>query len=128
MRLGATPGKPPVVSIQRLAIRAHYLDLIFRPGYLAGIVLDGFRAHILLRGTSVQESNWQETKSSTRVGEIVADGFSIQIDRSSRAALLFAIHTLRLYSVSDKQPASITVSLHISLPPGDVRAQGQFGP
>ena len=65
MRLGATPGKPPVVSIQRLAIRAHHLDLIFRPGYLAGIVLDGFRAHILLRGTSVQESNWQETKSST---------------------------------------------------------------
>ena len=128
MRLGATPGTPPVVSIQRLAIRAHYLDLIFRPGYLAGIVLDGFRVHIPPMGTPVQESNWKETKSSTRVGEIVADGSSMQIDRSSRDALLFAIHTLRLYSVSDKQPASFTVSLHIPLPPGDVRAQGQFGP
>jgi hypothetical protein len=129
MRLGATPGTPPVVSIQRLAIRAHYLDLLFRPGYLAGIVLDGFRVHIPPMGTPVQESNWQKTNSSTRVGEIVADGSSIQIDRATRdEPLLFAIHTLRLYAVSSSQPASFTVSLHISLPPGDVRAQGQFGP
>jgi hypothetical protein len=127
-RLSATPGTPPVVSIQRLVIRAHYLDLIFRPGYLAGIVLDGFHVHIPPMGTPVREPNWQESKSSTRVGEIIADGSSIQIDRSSRDALLFAIHTLRFYSVSDKQPASFTVSLHIPLPPGDVRAQGLFGP
>jgi len=48
--------------------------------------------------------------------------------REPNCALLFAIHTRRFYSVSDKQPAFFTVSLHIPLPPGDVRAQGQFGP
>ena len=86
------------------------------------------RAHPPL-GTPVEESNWQETSSSTRVGEIVADDSSLQIDRSSTdQPLLFVIHTLRLYSVSDKRPASFTVSLHIPVPPGDVRAQGQFGP
>lgn len=53
----------------------------------------------------------------------------MQIDRSSRdEPLLFTIHTLRLYSVSDKDPASFRISLHIPLPPGDVRAKGQFGP
>jgi hypothetical protein len=61
-RLGATPGTPPVVTIQRLIIRAHYLDLIFRPGYLAGIVLDGFRVHIPPMETPVREPNWQESK------------------------------------------------------------------
>ncbi len=128
-RLGATPGTPPVATIQRLTIRAHYLDLFFRPGYLARIVLNGFRVRIPPLGTPIQESNWQETTSSTRVGEIVADGSWMQIDRSSgEEPLLFAIHTLRLYSVSDKDPASFTVSLHIPLPPGDVRAKGQFGP
>jgi AsmA-like C-terminal region len=128
-RLGATPGTPPIVTIQRFTIRAHYVDLFFRPGYLAAIVLDGLRLEIPPLGTPVRESNLQETKSSTRVGEIVADDSSLQIDRSSRdESLLFAIHTLRLYSVSDKQPASFTVSLHIPLPPGDVRARGQFGP
>ncbi len=128
-RLGATSGAPPVVTIQRLTIRAHYLDLFVRPGYLARIVLDGFRVHIPPLGTPVEESNWQETESRIRVGEIVADDSSVQIDRVSREhPLVFAIHTLRLYSVSDKQAASFTVSLHIPLPPGDIRAQGKFGP
>src|SRR5208283_494075 len=128
-RLGAIPGTPPVVTIQRLTIRAQYLDLLFRPGYLAGIVLAGFRVRIPPLGTPIQQSNWQKTTSSTQVGEMVADGSWMQIDRSSgHEPLLFAIHTLRLYSVSDKDPASFTVSLHIPLPPGDVRAKGQFGP
>jgi AsmA-like C-terminal region len=128
-RLGATAGTPPVVTVQRLIIRAHYLDLFLRPGYLAGIVLEGFRVHIPPLGTPVKESNWQETESGTRVGEIVADDSSLQIDRAStNQPLLFAIHALRLYSVSDKNPASFTVSLHIPVPPGDVWAQGQFGP
>jgi hypothetical protein len=37
-RLGATPGTPPVVSIQQLVVRSHYLDLIFRPGYLSEVL------------------------------------------------------------------------------------------
>jgi hypothetical protein len=62
-RLGATPGTPPVVSIQQLVVvRSHYLDLIFRPGYLAVIVLDGFRVHIPPMGTPVREPNLQESK------------------------------------------------------------------
>lgn len=128
-RLGATPGLPPVATIERLTIRAHYLDLIFRPGYVARIVLDGFCVHIPPMGTPVKKSNWQESKSSTRVGEIVADGSVLQIDRSSGdGPLLFAIHTLRLYSVSRSHPASFTVSVHTPLPPGDIRAQGEIGP
>jgi hypothetical protein len=128
-RLSSRPGTPSVVTIRRLTIRAHYPDMLFRPGYLAAIVIDDFRVHIPPLGTPVEESNWQPTKSSTRVGEIVADGSSIQIDRASHTGpLLFAIHTLRLYSVSSSQLASFKVSLHIPLPPGDVRAQGQFGP
>jgi hypothetical protein len=128
-RLGATAGTPSVVTVQRLTFRGHYLDLFLRPGYLAAIVLEGFRVHIPPLGTPVKESNWQETESRTRVGEIVADDSSLQIDRAAgNEPLLFVIQTLRLYSVSDKQPASFTVALHIPVPPGDVRAQGQFGP
>jgi AsmA-like protein len=127
-RLGSTPGTPPVVTVQRLVIHAHYLDLLFRPGYLARIVLKDFRVHIPPTGTPIKNSNWQETASTTRVGEIVADGSSIQIDRVSAAPLLFTIHTLRLQSVAGDQPATFTVELHIALPPGDIRATGKFGP
>lgn len=61
-RLGATAGTPPVVTIQRLTVRAHYLDLFVRPGYLAGIVLEGFRVHIPPLGTPVEESNWRNPR------------------------------------------------------------------
>jgi hypothetical protein len=127
-RLGSMPGMPPVVTVEQLTIQAQYLDLLLRPGYLSEIVLKDFRVHIPPIGTPVEESNWQETPSNTRVGEIVADGSSIQIDRVSGSPLLFTIPSLRLESVTHKQPLSFTVALHIPLPPGDVRASGKFGP
>jgi AsmA-like C-terminal region len=128
-RLGSSRGTPPVVTIQQFTIHARYLDLFFRPGYLAGITLKDFRVHIPPMGTTVEKSNWKETNSNTRVGEIDTDGSSIQIDRVfPETPLLFDIHILRLYSVADNQSASFTISLHIPLPPGDVRAHGQLGP
>ncbi len=127
-RLGSTNGTPPVVTVQQLTIQTHYLDLLLRPGYLSEIVLKDCRVHIPPIGTPVDASNWQETPSNTRVGEIVADGSSIQIDRAPGPPLLFAIPTMRLESVADNQPATFTVALHIPLPPGDVRATGKFGP
>ncbi len=127
-RLGATPGTPPVVTVQQLTIQAHYLDLLFRPGYLSEIVLKDFRVHIPPMGTPVENSNWQETPSTIRVGEVVADGSSMQIDRVSGPPLLFAIPTLRLDSVAGNQPATFILALHIPLPPGDIRATGKFGP
>ncbi len=127
-RLGSTHGTPPVVTVNQLTIQANYLDLLLRPGYLSEVVLKDFRVHLPPIGTPVGESNWRETPSSTRVGEIVADGSSIQIDRASGPPLLFAIPTLRLDSVAGNQPTAFTVALHIPLPPGDIRASGQFGP
>src|SRR5215471_9386558 len=56
--LPALLHREPCRPTDRLAIRADYLDLIFRPRYLAEIVLDGFRVHIPPMGTPVQESNF----------------------------------------------------------------------
>jgi hypothetical protein len=42
-RLGSFPNTPPVVTVQRFTVEAHYIDLVLRPGYLARIVLNGFR-------------------------------------------------------------------------------------
>jgi hypothetical protein len=36
-RLGSSPNTPPVVTIQRFSVEAHYIDLFLRPGYLARI-------------------------------------------------------------------------------------------
>lgn len=128
-RLGSSPDTPPIVTIQRFTIEAHYTDLLLRPGYLASIVMNGFRVHVPPPGTTLEQSSWKETKSTTRVGEIVADGAAVEIARAdANAPLRFEIHTLKLTSVSSSKPMSYDVSLHNPLPPGEIRAHGHFGP
>src|SRR5579859_1513567 len=40
------PGSPPLVSVQRFIVRASYLDLLLRPGYVARVSLRGLRIHV----------------------------------------------------------------------------------
>jgi AsmA-like C-terminal region len=128
-RLGSSPATPPIVTISRFTVEAHYSDLLLRPGYLARIVIDGFRVHVPPAGTTLEPSSWKETKSTTRVGEIVADDAAIEVARANaNAPLRFDIHTLKLTSVGHGKPMSYDVSLHNPLPPGEIRAHGQFGP
>ena len=128
-QLGRSPDTSPIVTIQHLTIEAHYIDILLRPGYLARIVLDGFRIHVPPAGTPLGKSAWRESASTTRVGEILADGAAIEIARADpQAPLLFDIHTLKLTSVSGDQPLSYAVSFHNPLPPGEIQSHGQFGP
>src|SRR5580704_18095762 len=65
-RLGSYPQTPPIVTIQRFSVAAHYIDLFLRPGYLARIITNGFRVYVPPAGTPLAPSNWQESKSKTR--------------------------------------------------------------
>ena len=125
--LGSFSGEPPIVTIQRFTIEAHYIDLLVRPGYLARVTLDGFRVHVPRAETPREEYSWHEVSSKTRIGEVIADGSNIEIARASYP-LSFRIQTAKLISVSRNHPMSYDVSLHNPLPPGEIRAHGQFGP
>lgn len=128
-RLGHAPDTPPIVTIQRLTIESHYVDLFLRPHYLARIVMDGFRVRVPPREAPLAPSTWHEPKSSTRVGEMILDGSSIEIARGDdKSPLLFDIHTLKLTSISQSTPMGYEVALHNPLPPGEIRAYGHFGP
>lgn len=128
-RLGSYPQTPPIVTIQRFTVEAHYIDMLVRPGYLARVIVNGFRGYVPPPGTPIATSNWQPTKSTTRVDEIIADGASIEIARANDASpLFFEIHALKLGSVSQGQPFSYNVALHNPLPPGEIHAHGNFGP
>ena len=128
-RLGSSPDTPPIVTIQRLTVEANYIDLFLRPGYLARIVMSGFHVYVPPPGTPIAPNTWQESSSTTRVGEIIADGASVEIARADgNSPLLFDIHTLKLTSVSQDKPLGYDIALHSPLPPGEIRAHGRFGP
>jgi len=128
-RLGRSPDLPPIATIQRLTIEANYSDVLLRPGYLARVMMDGFRVQVPAMGTPLDETGWKETPSTTRIGEVDADGSSIQIARKDgKTPLVFDIHTLKLTSVSRTKAMSYAVFLNNALPSGEIRAHGEFGP
>jgi len=120
---------PPIATIANLKIQAHYLDLLFRPGYLAHIVLEGFRVDVPKIGTPREGYSWRETPSHIRVGEIKADGAALRVAREDpESPLVFNIHSATLNSVARHDPFEYAVTLRNPLPPGEITARGKFGP
>jgi hypothetical protein len=50
-RVPSGPSGPPLVAVQRISIEARYFDLVFRPGYIARIVLQGLHVYVPARGS-----------------------------------------------------------------------------
>jgi hypothetical protein len=122
------PGSPPLISAQEFILRASYLDLLLRPGYVSRIELQGLRIQIPPLGTRVKTPQHAETPSTTRIGEVVANDALLEIAREKGDPLRFAIHALTLSSVSRTKPFAYDVSFLNALPPGEIQSRGHFGP
>ena len=127
VRPGGPQGSPPFASVDKLIIRAHYLDLLLRPGYVAHIELQGLRIHVPPLG-SMPSAPPDQNPSSTRVGEVVANNALLEIARQAGKPLRFEIHTLTLDSVSRKSGFGYDVTFLNALPPGEIQSRGHFGP
>ena len=122
-----TADAPPLVTVQRMSIEARYVDLIARPGYIARILLNGLRVHVPVLDASSSRSNSQS--SQVRVGEIVADGATLEVDRSNDAPpLKFELHSLVVRSYGPANPWSYRVTMQNAEPPGEINSDGHFGP
>src|ERR1700722_3222978 len=127
--LGSSRDTPPIVTIRRITIKAHYLDMVLRPGYISKIILEGFAARVPKIGTTREPTSWKSVQSNTHVGTLVADHSIVEIARNGdKEALQFIVHTLQLHSVQGENPFTYDVALHNPIPPGEIRARGQFGP
>src|ERR1700676_4209654 len=95
VRAGAPTNSPPFASAQKLVIRAHYLDFLLRPGYVSHIGVEGLQIHIPPRG-SMPAAQPNQSPSSTRVGEVVANNALLEVARKTANPLRFEIHSLPL--------------------------------
>jgi hypothetical protein len=117
----------PLVTIQRIAIEAHYVDLIVRPGYIARILLNGLHVQVPPRGTSTGSSTSQS--SQVRVGEILADGAILEVARSGdKPPLKFEMRSLTVRSFSPNSAWSYRLTMQNPEPPGEIISDGRFGP
>ena len=125
-------GTPPLVTVQKITIRASYHDLFLRPGYISRIIIDGLHIQIPSRGSSAksEDTDATESTSSTRtsVGEIVSKGILLEIARRDSSPLKFEIHDIRVASVAANKPMSYSLALQNALPPGEIQSTGKIGP
>jgi len=122
------PGSPPLVSVQRFIVRASYLDLLLRPGYVARVSLRGLRIHVPPLDKRLPVPQHPDDTSTTHIGEVLANDAILEIAREKGGPLQFDIHALKLTSVSRQKPFTYDVSLRNALPPGDIESRGHFGP
>jgi AsmA-like C-terminal region len=121
-------GSPPLVSVRKFTVEAHYLYLLVRPGYVSRVILEGLhiQAPAHQSGRSIDQN---ETPSKTHIGEVIADNALLEIARENGALpLCYDIHRLRFHAVSRWKPFAYDATLHNALPPGEVEARGHFGP
>jgi len=120
---------PPLATIQRIAIQTRYADLFLRPGYIARIVLNGLYVRIPPRGTGTKPIQNPNSSTKMRVGEIDANGAILEIGRrGDNPPLKFEIHLLTVKSVSATTTMGYRVAMTNTLPPGEIRSTGHFGP
>ena len=125
------PKVPPLATAQRLQIKARYTDLLFRPGYLALIRIDGLHIQAPVRGSTAVDTNRrsQQLSSHTRIGQVIADGTLLEVARpNGDPPLRFDIHSATLSSLTADGHLSYRVAFHNPLPPGEIHSTGKFGP
>jgi len=127
VRPGSPAGSPPFASVQKFIIRAHYIDFLVRPSYVAHIEVQGLQIHVPPIGT-MPPTPADKNPSSTRAGEIVANNSLLEIARKSGEPLRYQIHALTMNSVSRKDGLSYDIAFLNALPPGEIQSRGHFGP
>lgn len=130
-RSSQNSDNPPFATASKLTIKASYLDLFLRPGYIRLILIDNLAVHIAPRGQRSMNT-WQTQAQGgpeMRVGSIVVQNASLRIARKNgRKSLDFAIHSLVLHSVARNQELTYSVEMTNPLPPGELSVHGKFGP
>ncbi len=132
-RRNSDRNAPPIATIEKLTVQGSYWGLFSSPKRVRRIRVEGL--HIFVSPSS--ESTGSEARPSGSlerfallIDEIIADGAVVEFasDEPGTEPLKFEIHKLTLNSVADNRPMSFHAALLNAKPPGEIRADGQFGP
>jgi len=131
-RQAGNSGSPPLLTAERLTIRANYRGL-FRKRvevmHLEDVRLDmGQKKQKSKSGVTETGSNGSSNVNSTTIAEIDVDRAVIEFPRKEKPPLLFNVHRLTFGTFVQGKPTSFHVTVDNPLPPGFVGADGQFGP
>jgi hypothetical protein len=124
---------PPIATIEKLTIRGAYWEFFSTPSRVRRVTIEGL--HIFASPASEQIGSaappaGSPKQSAVIIDQIIADGAVLEFasSESGTEPLKFVIHELTLNAVADDRPLSFHAALLNPKPPGEIRADGHFGP
>ena len=112
---------PPLITIHELRVESSFLGLLRK--HIATVRADAMQIYIPVE-------NQEKFQSSTDlvIDELIATDSSLKFAREKSKPLQFSIHTGKLRNVGGSGAMPFEVRLSTPLPPGQVDANGSFGP
>ncbi len=133
LRRNGDRNAPPIATVEKLIIQGSYPGFFTTPKRIRRVQVEGLRVFVSPRsesaGNEVRPTGGPE-QVALILEEIIADGAVVEFASGEPGTepLKFEIHKLTLNSVADDRPMSFHAMLQNPKPPGEIRADGQFGP
>ena len=117
------PGSPPLITVERIRIEGSYAGLLTR--HVKLIRAEGM--HVLIPPRNTEEFR-VNPRSTVVIDDVVADGAVLEVARRNAEPLKFPFHSFSLNDVGAKGPATFHAKFSNPEPPGEIAANGKFGP
>ena len=130
LRRNTKAGVTPIAAMVRLTINGSYPGFFASPKRISHVTVEGLHVFASPASEEAGHSVSSDNEMKIKIGDITADNSVVEFSSGEAGAkpLRFDIHKLTINDVSDGEPMAFHAELHNPLPPGEIRAEGQFGP
>jgi hypothetical protein len=131
------PDKPPVISLERLVVRATWLHLLTFQHKVPAVDVYGMHVLIPPRGAaadgkkhSVVTLNTGTSGTPISIETLSVHGASLDFmpGQNGKGSYHLDLRDLKLYGIKRNQAFRYTAVLENTVPPGEIHANGSFGP
>jgi hypothetical protein len=121
---------PPLISIETFSAEGKWSGLLGKPWHLSKVHLRGLSIHIPPREKRNPTKGPRERDIPILVDELISEDANLQLIPGNPEKLphIFLIHKLKMNSVGLGHSAAFVASLTNPSPPGEIEANGHFGP
>ena len=119
------PDHFKLIEVQKLRVQGSYLGIL--RGHVPRIIADG--AHVFVPALGTKES-FNTQHATTVVDELVANGSFVEFEpkEAHETPLRFDVHEATFRNLRWGSPFAYHVKFHNPNPPGEIAADGKFGP
>ncbi len=132
-RRNTQAGVTPIATVERLTIEGTYPGFFAVPKRIPHVTVEGLHVFVSPaseRAGAKAPSTQGADQTKIEIGDITADNSVLEFSSGEAGdkPLRFEIHKLTLNDAGDGEAITFHTEIGNPLPPGEIRAEGQFGP